>query len=352
MLLLWGVFGLFLIGVGVVGAEAVKAMRTPPDSAAHWRDSADELARGGLHTALRWLRLQSAQPVAALPPAGLTQQVQICDDVWGGFAVQPQHAKAEHGGAHWRLRSHAQVVRRDAAGHPGEQLGDAVVEFEVRQLSLRLPGQAALCVRRAANLVIARRAAVHGGAEAVAVFAPAAGGAPVVKQGGELTGVAPFGAVQDASAYDDSVEAVFGVSPTVLFAMADERIDRSGRLPATLPPGSLTVVRCRELRLDKRHPLRGEGVLFIAGSLHLEAGNASRFRGLLYVDGDLTVHGPAEIRGAVLVTGSVLLQGHAGSVVVAHDPDILRNLRDTLCIYRPSSPIRRVAAAPGGSTGQ
>ena len=88
-------------------------------------------------------------------------------------------------------------------------------------------------------------------------------------------------------------------------------------------------------------PLRGTGVVAIVGNTTIGQGSYSAFSGLLYVDGDLVVREPCEIQGAVVVTGSVTIQGASDYATLSYDDGILEHLRQEIGTYRLSSAMSR-----------
>ncbi len=91
-------------------------------------------------------------------------------------------------------------------------------------------------------------------------------------------------------------------------------------------------------------PLKGTGVVAIIGNTTIGQGSYSAFSGMLYVQGNLTVREPSEIQGAVVVTGTVTVQGNADYATITYDDDILAHLRQELGTYRLSSAVARPMA--------
>ena len=71
------------------------------------------------------------------------------------------------------------------------------------------------------------------------------------------------------------------------------------------------------------------------------AGSNSTFSGLLYVQGNLVLREPCEIQGAVIVTGSVTIEGSSDYSTVVYDDSILSHLRREVGTYRLSSSVSR-----------
>ena len=55
--------------------------------------------------------------------------------------------------------------------------------------------------------------------------------------------------------------------------------------------------------------LIGDGIVVIRGDVIINQGSSSLFSGVLYVEGNLAVHAPAQLRGSVVVTGDLTIQG-------------------------------------------
>jgi hypothetical protein len=84
----------------------------------------------------------------------------------------------------------------------------------------------------------------------------------------------------------------------------------------------------------------------VLGDCFLASGSNSFFNGLLYVQGDLTMRAPAFVRGTVVATGSVDIQGTGGDYVeIDYDGSIVVNLLTLMGQYRytkavyPSVPL-------------
>ena len=87
------------------------------------------------------------------------------------------------------------------------------------------------------------------------------------------------------------------------------------------------------------------------GNLDIQGGSSSLFHGVMYVDGDLTVRGPALLKGIfIIVTGDVDIQGHLGEYAeIEHDPDVINNLLNHMGQYRlTKAPFTPSNALPDG----
>lgn len=384
---------LFVAGAMVTGSAFVERDRDKVDMGFVLRGQAAQFARTGLQEAINWLRRQPTQPVVAFAPTlsdssdpriGLVRDLPIADGVWGRYEVwrpdtnrdanrdaNPEHeneaaarrrwrvedVSQQHGyeipGTVWRLRCVAHVYRRndDAARFdqaPNQVLHREAVETEVTRLTLRLPGQAALCARDGAKVKIGSKGRVTGGARAVGIYY-GPGSRPIGPDAdtpaiadGEVHGVAATAPAATAELYDDRIRSVFGVDESALTHMADEFVTEPSFFPVPLPDNSLHFVDAVELNCTPARPLKGSGILYVKGDLTINPGSASTFRGFVYVAGDLTVNSPADFRGAVIVTGRVTILGSGEWSTLTYDDEVLRGLQDAVGAYRTSSPVRRL----------
>ena len=109
--------------------------------------------------------------------------------------------------------------------------------------------------------------------------------------------------------------------------------------------GDIVVAEGGTWNFDESHPLAGSGLVVFRGNVVISPGSNSDFRGLLYVDGNLTLRGPAVIRGSVICTGNVTVQGAQGSnpqyAEIIYDDSALSAVRNRLGNYRIASTINR-----------
>jgi hypothetical protein len=364
--------------VGVSGLVRM-ASTTPPLRDGAVRDHAHQCARSGLTDAINWLRRQPRQPVVEFAPTqadsmdpgiGMVREFPITERLWGRFEVWRGGAAVEEDpsrrrlavrdvsidaghpapGAVWRLRCVGFVFARDRVDEPFDRNSAAVLcrevlEVDVARIGLRLPGEAALCVRDVTTLVVGNHARIDGGPSAVGIYGgPVKSGATPMAETrtGLRRGVRGSVTAASRDLFDDSVISVFGVGRRTLFAMADACVTDAGDFPSPLGANSLYCVDVPQLTCTTARPLRGSGILFVKGDLSIEPGSAARFDGLLYVDGDLVVHSSASFRGAVVVTGTVSIQGGRGTAELIYDDGVLRRLCDALGSYRMATPVTRV----------
>jgi hypothetical protein len=128
------------------------------------------------------------------------------------------------------------------------------------------------------------------------------------------------------------------MSAAELQTVANLVVSTADDFPSPLPTGAMVIVDgLGSLTLDSSNPLLGVGMVIVRGNLTLSPGNNSNFSGLLYVDGDLTIRSPCEINGAVVCTGSVLVQGASDFATINFDNGILEQLMQDFGNYRLAS---------------
>jgi hypothetical protein len=225
---------------------------------------------------------------------------------------------------------------------PNYILGQEMAEVEARRLALLPPGQAALCTRNGGTTSMLTRGRLIGDAVTAGIFYLTGTGTPTVSGTGASISSTQL-ATPPTTPYDDSFEAVFGVSQTELSAMADYLVTTAADFPSPVPVDTL-VMSTVGMTFTAAKPLRGTGVVVIVGDTTISQGSYSAFSGLLYVQGNLTMREPSEVQGAVVVTGSVTLQGASDYATITYDDAILAHLRQELGTYRLSSAIARPLA--------
>lgn len=381
------IFTIIVLGITVAGAMVLQSHRTMTKTSFVMHGQALGFAKSGLIEALGWLRKQTSQPVTALEPVldttvtppiletiepdvGIVREFEITESIWGRYEVwkkwdsdpdssrlawrqkmQCEDLSAVRAsltpGSIWRIRSLGYVFRRvdpNAAFNeaPNQVIGTEMAEVECRRLALQPPGQAALCSRYGSGVTIGTRGKVRGGSVAAGLYYESGTGSPSVSgSGSELSG-SPGSSAN--SPYNDSFDTVFGVSPEELQAMADNAVSNPLDFPSPVPANTL-VVCTTDITWDSSMPLTGTGIVVVLGDATISAGSYSNFSGMLYVQGDLVMRQPSEIRGAVVVTGSVTVQGGSGDyAAIIFDDGVLNSLRQELGTYRLSSTISRPMA--------
>ncbi len=376
-------FSILVVGITVTGSLLLRAhqQKTKVSFVAHGQ--AVQFAKSGLTEALGWLRKQTAQPVtafeplldsAATPPIldtiapeiGIVREFEITNSIWGRYEVWKewdadpvstrltwrQQMESEDisdlrgnlsPGSIWRLRSVGYVFRLVDNTVPFDQppnqiIGREIAEVETRRLALQPPGQAALCSRSGGGVAVQTRGRILGGSVAAGIYYLNGTGSPSVSGTGATVSGTP--GQSPATTYDDSFESVFGVSQSELAAMADYYVTTAVDFPSPVPVDTL-VLCSTGMTFTAAKPLKGTGVVAIVGNTTINVGSYSAFSGLLYVQGNLTIHEPSEIQGAVVVTGSVTVVGASDYATITYDDAILNHLRQELGTYRLSSALMR-----------
>ncbi len=379
-------FTIIVVGITVTGSLILRTHQTKTKINFVSHGQSVQFAKSGLIEALGWCRKQTSQPVTDFAPVldagatparletidpdiGLVREFEITDSIWGRYEVwkqwdadpvtarlpwrlqmQCQDVSDMRGnlspGSIWRIRSIGYVFRRvdpNVAFNvaPNQVIGQEMAEVEARRLALQPPGQAALCTRNGGGAIVQTRGRVLGGAVAAGLYYLNATGTPTVT--GTLASITGTPGQSAATTYDDSFEAVFGVSQTELTAMADYVVTAAADFPSPVPIDTL-VLSTTGMTFTAAQPLKGTGVVAIIGNTTIGQGSYSAFSGLLYVQGNLTIREPSEIQGAVVVTGTVNVQGASDYATITYDDAILSHLRQELGTYRLSSAMSRPLA--------
>jgi hypothetical protein len=213
-------------------------------------------------------------------------------------------------------------------------LGTNVLETEIRRITLAPPTQAALCVRTGSSCTISSKGRVVGGVGA-GIGYKSGTGSPSIS--GEVSGSPSVAAINP---WDDSVEAVFGVSTEQLRSLADDRISSNAAFPAVVPNNSILFVETN-LSFDASKPLKGTGIVYVNGDLTIGPSSNSFFTGMLYVTGDLTINAPSLIRGTIVALGNVTMSGVGDYSELEYDDGVLNSLMVEVGQYRMSKAIRK-----------
>jgi hypothetical protein len=371
------------VGITISGSYMMRAHRANEQTFI-LAGQAGQFARSGLTEALSWFRLQPSQPVQVFKPVldktadpqlldtddpevGLVRNFPVNGAFWGRYEVWKQwdaDPDAERrawrqkmqvkdvsalrndpqSGSVWRLKCIGYVFRRvdpnkafDEA--PNHVLSTEVLETEIRRLNLTPPGAAALLVEDGANVTIKGKGEVNGGGKGAGVGYKQGKTSPPGKALGRLKGNPASSPNPD---YDASVEKVFGMKNNELRGMADVSVTKESDFPSPIPNNSIIYSDVPFLTLDSGQPLSGFGVVYHTGNLTLQPGNSSNFSGLLYVNGDLLVTAPAELKGTVIVTGTATVEGTGDVAALMYDPEVLSVLQARFGQYRFSTPVRHI----------
>ncbi|MCA8966575.1 MAG: hypothetical protein H6838_04930 [Planctomycetes bacterium] len=381
---LW--FTVIVAGIVLTGSLSLESHRRHTRNSFVAKAQAVQIARSGLTEALSWMRRQTSQPVmvfapqldpSATPPVldtldpdiGLVREFRIAGKQWARYEVwkqwdsDPDPARltwrqqvqcedissarlAAAAGSIWRLRSAGYVYNLEDPSKafdeaPNQIVSRELLETEVQRLSINLPGEAAVNVATGSTCVINARGRVVGGT-ACGIYYPTATGTPGTASG-SVTGTP---ATATAVTYDDSFESVFGVGIDDLRSLADQITTTAAEFPSPVPNSSLIVVDTGAgMTWDSSQPLLGSGIVIVLGDATVSSGSLSNFTGLLYVQGNLVMRSPAEIRGAVVCTGSMIVEGSSDYSTILFDEDVLNDLRLDFGNYQRSNtllvPFRR-----------
>lgn len=336
-----------------------------------------QTARSGLSDSLGWLRRQTSQPVLHFSPVldpladppvydtldpdiGIVREFKITGSLWARyevwkdwpadpdparFALRQQYSCRDISlvrgstsvGAVWLLRSVGFVYLKQDDSLPYDQLPNRVlasefIETEARRLVLNLPGQSALNVRNGGSASININGRIYGGSTAAGIYYPQATGTPSTGPFAEFR-VTGTPSLSTTVTYQDSYEVLFGLSLTELKAMATYVVTAPSGLPTPLLGTPLVVVESPSIVFDSANPLSGNGIVIAIGNVTIQNGSNSNFSGLLYVQGNLTMRAPSEIRGAVVCTGSVVIQGSPDYATVFYDQAALDALQQAFGSY-------------------
>lgn len=382
-LVLGVLFTIVAVGLVVSGTLSLRAHRVKTETSFRLYGQAQQFARAGLIEALGWYRKQTAQPVLALnplldmaatppvietqdPDIGITREFQISGTIWGRYEVwkrwdtdpnlvrrawrqrvQCTDVSAARGSAGngnvWQVRSVSYVFQRTDANlaynqAPNRVLGSAMLETELRRLTLVPPGMAAVCCGAPGGSGVYDRINVQG-AGGSAVYHRRITGQTFTVSGAAVTqgGVASN---SGSTTYDDSVLAVFGVSEDELRGLADDRITNQVDFPRPVPRQTLCFVEVPTLDLTMTRRLEGNAIVYVHGDVNFQTGNQSYFTGFLFVNGNLTMRETAEFNGTIVCTGTVDIRGNADWINITYDDDALNSLRTEIGQYRLSGAIR------------
>ena len=378
-------FTTVVVGIVTTGTLTLKSQITNNRTLFITNYQAVMAARSGLTEGLSWLRRQTSQPVTTFAPQrdelavpavldtedpdiGLVRDFCISGNLWARYEVWKEWSgdpnaerlawreqfdctdvsAAKIGGAlgsAWRLRSVGYVYRQmdeNAAFNedPNIVLATEFAETDVMRAVINLPGQAAINVSSGSDCSINTNGRINGGS-AAGIYYPLESGSPTVgpKSESRVTGTP---SLAGGTTFDESYEAVFGLSFAELSAMADSVVTDPVNFPSPLPDNSIIVGNMEDIaamQFNSSNPLQGSGLVIIRGNVSLDAGSNSLFSGLLYVEGDLTIHAPSEINGSIICTGELSVQGTIDYATINYDETALAALVDTFCNYRRANSL-------------
>ncbi len=374
-------FTIVVAATVAVGALSLHAHRIETQTAFLADTQALQTARSGLSDALGWLRRQTSQPVLNFHPVldpladppiydtldediGIVREFKITGDIWARYEVWkdwPTDPDSERlalrqryrcqdisimrgspsNGAVWQLRSVGYVyLRRDDSvaydQPPNRVLASEFIGTEARRLVLNLPGQAAVNVDDGNGCHINTNGRIYGGATAAGIYYPQGTGTPTTGPAGDMR-VTGTPSLAPTTNYDGSFETMFGLTLSELKAMADYVLVDTTGLPNPILGTPLIVIEGSSIQFDASHPLSGNGIVICIGNVQIQNGSNSNFSGLLYVDGNLTMRAPSEIRGAVVCSGNMTIQGQPDYATVFYDQGALDALQQAFGSYNFSN---------------
>lgn len=350
----------------------------------------DNVARAGLVEALSWFRRQATQPVrssanpglyswadAAFHPRastdtatadtldegiGLVKEYSLSDSdrIWGRFEVKrqpdtasnPVDAQAVHDisdkriegasageGLAWYVESTGIVYRRVDGGvpynvAPNEVISRSRAATEIRRIAIVLPANAALCVNARNGVTLQNNSRVRG--QTAAGIAYYTGGGPSVSGGSSYTG-SPNSV--DVGSGGINVQTLFGVSENELKLMADYTVSSVDELPDGYPSMAVVFI-AGNAAFDTTRKLKGGGILYVDGNLTINSTTSDcLFSGLIFVSGNCTITGESLISGALVVQGTVTMNGSGGVAEVDYDGPILDSVRQQVAQYRENKAV-------------
>lgn len=382
------IFTIVVLGITFSGALVLRSHQRTTETNFVMHSQALMISKAGLSEGLAWFRRQVTQPVvdfepqldmAADPPLmdtidpdiGIVREFRISGSLWGRYEVwkdwesDPDQDRLEwrrqcqcsdvstgrrerSAGAVWSIRSLGYVYRRNDENaayneRPNSILAQESLTVEFRRLNLLLPGQAAMSIMDGNSAHINTQGRVQGGTKGAGIFYPSGSGTPTIgpKKDNRVTG-SP--ALASSGTFYGEIEDVFGVDRETLRAMADFVVTAESEFPSPIPENAIVFCELSQITFDASRPLTGKGIVYIDAKVDINQGSNSAFAGLLYVDGPLKVREPSELRGAVVATGNVTVQGSGDFASIVYDDDVLNDLRKEMGQYRPSRGFVRPTA--------
>lgn len=381
-----------------VGTMLLQNARKQVKLQANAYSQATNVARAGLTDAEAWFRMQTKQPVggtalgspypdAAFFPlqstdtantstidqtVGLVKVVRLGEytNLWGRYEVARQtsnnvlyststNSHAAHDvsalrvvganagdGLAWYVESVGYVyeLKNSALAYnqaPNTIVGRARVSTEFRRMSLSYYPAAVSIINRG-NANVGASCSVLGGTNGY-------GYAYVSGTGGTWTGVSgSLGTFLSTATF--SMQSVFGLASYNLKMLADYCVTDVSQLPANYPSTALVFVD-GNATFDDSHPLSGGGVLIVNGNLTVASSANAYFSGLLFVQGDALINGPADISGTLMVIGGgsftndLQMTGTAGAAVVEYDKNRLDAIKQNIGQYRMDKSAYHVFSA-------
>ena len=376
-------FTMIVAGICLTGTQLLRAHIQKNRTSWASKSQALQVARSGLAEAHNWLRRQTSQPVTTFAPQldtsaspqlldtidediGLVREFRVTGnifaryEVWKRWDADPdaqrrafrQQQQCEDvselrgvnaPGAVWRLRSVGYIYEQldpdvafDTA--PNRVIANQVATNEYRRLVLTLPGSAAVNVGDGNAAHINTNGRIRGNS-AAGILYPAGSGTPTTGPNNQqrVTGTPRLATSNN---YDDSYEAVFGLSYEQLRAMATLIVTDTSNIPSPMPEYGIVIIESNNtINFDAVRPLRGTALVIVRGNMTMTPGNNSDFSGMLYVDGNLTVREVCTLRGSVVCTGNLTVQGSGTNqyALIEYNGDVLNDLLGRVGNYTTSN---------------
>lgn len=363
-------FTMIVSGICLTGTLLLKSHIQKNRTSWASKSQALQVARSGLAEAHSWLRRQTSQPVLAFAPQldtsvvpqildtnepdiGLVREFKITGaiyaryEVWKNWDADPdpdrlawrQQFECEDisdqrggssAGAIWRLRSIGYIYNRIDPSVPFDQSPNSVIASQVatnefRRVVISLPGTGAVNVADGNSCHINTNGRIVGGTGA-GIYYPAGSGTPTTGPAAAARVTGSPG-LATAVAYNDSYESVFGMSFDQLRAMATLVVTNAANFPSPMPENGLVIIDAgATMTVSSTKPLLGTAIVIVVGNLVMNDGNNANFNGLLYVDGNFTLRAPSMLKGSVICTGNMTVQGVGDYATIQYDADVLNGL--------------------------
>jgi hypothetical protein len=361
------------------------------------RTEAENAARGGLTDTITWFRNQSKQPVgsysntsaypypdAAFAPLqsngdtidqslGLVQEYPLRNNsnLYARYqvlqqanpATNPWNSHAVHDitasrlpppyyngqGLAWYIESAGYIYIKNSSTTaynqwPNRVLANASVSVEIRRIALNT-ATSALTVDNPNNVTLTNNGRLAGGTTTYTLnnsglaytrTSSPPNGTVTGYTSGTSSWIHGNPAIQLTSSTATNFQTVFGLAQNDVKLMSDIVVNTNSPLPANYP--SMALVYCQQsVTFDSTHPLRGGGLLIVQGDLNVSAGTDAFFDGVIYVQGgNVSISGPAEISGTVIVSGNgtVTLNGSGDVAEIVYDSRILNSVQQQVALYR------------------
>lgn len=371
--MIWALFFVAITaGMMISHSLEMQSNRREMDVRYRQKSLATNIAQSGLTDATAWFRRQVSQPVTAFDPAldatgdppvfdtidptkGLVREFEVRGSLWGRYEVRHEECidvSAQSGqptGSVWDVGVRGILYEVVDKSRPFDQYPNRVVatralRTEVRGIPLSLPAQGGVVATDPTKVILRLGASILGDATYPALVTKTA--LPLAEITGELAGT-PNSVSLPGMRLD--TESVFGMRNDRLKALADV-VATDGKSLVGRPIEDKLVYVDGDLVLAKGEALTGRMVLFVNGSADFQPGNDSNIAGVVVVQNKTYLHGPFQLRGTLIATMDVLVQGNAqGPATVEHDPLQVSRVTGALRGYRKSRDVRPTGQGSDGA---